>query len=127
MKKFSLYVNIVLRHARYGSLREAASYAWRHRRFWEGAESDGRPYVHIGHKADEDLPPAGDNDDDAPVCVLCGAPWEPPVKNLCECGGFCTWGKEKGGPPSSWDVHKNGSWTPKPVPKDLLQQPRNLE
>lgn len=52
------------------------------------------------------------------VCVLCGAPWLPGYKNRCECGGFCTWGKKKDGPPSSWDVQADGSWTPKPVPKE---------
>jgi hypothetical protein len=36
------------------------------------------------------------------VCVLCGEPWEPPVKNRCECGGFCTWGEAKGAQPDSW-------------------------
>ena len=43
------------------------------------------------------------------VCVICGNPWEPSFKNRCECGGFCTWGYEKGGDPLSWN--KNG--TPK--------------
>lgn len=36
------------------------------------------------------------------VCVLCGNPWEPPVKNICECGGICTWGSAKGANPDSW-------------------------
>ena len=47
------------------------------------------------------------------VCVLCGEPWEPPVKNLCQCGGFCTWGHEKGGSPGSWDITPDGKWIPK--------------
>ena len=50
------------------------------------------------------------------VCVLCGAPWVPGCKNLCECGGFCTWGPAKGAEPSSWDVDADGNWTPKPPP-----------
>ncbi len=53
------------------------------------------------------------------VCVLCGTPWHGP-SNRCmnkDCNGFCSWGKEKGGPPSSWDVNKNGSWVLKPVPR----------
>jgi len=56
------------------------------------------------------------------VCVLCGAPWLS-FSNRCiqpACKGFCTWGETMGGPPSSWDVHPDGSWTPKPVPKDLV-------
>lgn len=61
------------------------------------------------------------------ICVLCGAPWEPGCKNVCECGGFSTWGYAKGGPPSSWDVHEDGSWTPKPVPKDYKEsKPKEL-
>ena len=51
------------------------------------------------------------------VCVLCGAPWEPSVKNVCECGGFCTWGETKGGKPNSWDVNVDGAWTPKAPPE----------
>jgi len=50
------------------------------------------------------------------VCVLCGKPWVPKFKNRCECGGFCTWGEEKGGNPSSWNVTEKG-WIPKPAPK----------
>ncbi len=57
-----------------------------------------------------------EQNDDALVCVLCGRPWEPAVKNRCECGGFCTWGTAKDGDPDSWDVHPDGSWTPKPPP-----------
>jgi len=52
------------------------------------------------------------------VCVLCGIPWDPPVVNACpnpKCKGFCTWGKKKGGDPSSWIKTKNG-WIPRPVP-----------
>jgi hypothetical protein len=52
------------------------------------------------------------------VCVLCGRPWEQHA-NRCECGGFCTWGTEKGGKPSSWDIAENGNWTPKAPPKFL--------
>lgn len=63
---------------------------------------------------------ADDDKIDDLVCVLCGAPWQPPIKNRCECGGFCTWGKAKDGPPSSWDIDKQGRWTPKPVPKPSL-------
>ena len=53
------------------------------------------------------------------VCVLCGEPWEPFFKNRCECGGFCTWGDKKGGPPSSFDVTEDGKWIPKPPPKQI--------
>jgi hypothetical protein len=48
------------------------------------------------------------------VCVLCGEPWEPSIKNRCECGGFCTWGPAKGAQPSSWT--EDGQ--PRPVPKE---------
>lgn len=54
------------------------------------------------------------------VCVLCGEPWEPMVKNRCECGGFCTWGPAKGAKPSSW--REDGS--PEPVPQDVLDAVR---
>jgi hypothetical protein len=47
------------------------------------------------------------------VCVLCGAPWAPAVKNRCECGGFCTWGPAKGAPPSSWTA--DGQPRPAPI------------
>ena len=53
------------------------------------------------------------------VCVLCGSPWLPEIKNRCECGGMCSWGKKKGGLPSSWEVHEDGSWTPKPPPSGV--------
>lgn len=49
-----------------------------------------------------------DEDDDASVCVLCGAPWVPEVKNVCECGGFSTWGKSKGAEPTSWVKTEHG-------------------
>lgn len=49
---------------------------------------------------------------EASVCVLCGMPWEPSIKNLCECGGFCTWGPAKGASPTSWNVTDQG-WSPK--------------
>jgi hypothetical protein len=39
------------------------------------------------------------------VCVLCGEPWEPSLKNICECGGFCTWGEKKGAKPMSWRIY----------------------
>lgn len=55
------------------------------------------------------------------VCVKCGEPW-PPAANRCpNCNAFCAWGHELAGPPSSWDVHEDGSWTPKPVPEDLIR------
>lgn len=60
------------------------------------------------------------------VCVLCGEPWEPAVKNRCECGGFCTWGEAKDGPPSSWDVSVDGGWTPKPPPADVIARVEGL-
>lgn len=60
----------------------------------------------------------GKDDREISVCVLCGEPWLPSVKNRCECGGFCTWGAAKGAPPDSWDVTEEG-WTPKPVPEDV--------
>jgi hypothetical protein len=50
------------------------------------------------------------------VCVLCGAPWHP-ARNVCKCGGFATWGKEKGGPPDSFIVNEDGSWSLRPPPK----------
>jgi len=46
------------------------------------------------------------------VCVCCGAPWEPAVKNRCECGGFCTRGYSKGGRALSW----RDDGTPNPPP-----------
>lgn len=54
------------------------------------------------------------------VCVLCGRPWFPGIKNRCECGGFCTWGHEKGGNPLSFNVHDDGKWSLKfPTKSDL--------
>lgn len=50
------------------------------------------------------------------VCVLCGEPWVPAIKNRCECGGFCTWGPAKGAQPSSW----NPDGSPKPPPQDVM-------
>jgi len=50
------------------------------------------------------------------VCVLCGEPWLPSIKNRCECGGFCTWGYEKGGDPLSWASTDKG-WIANPPPK----------
>ena len=48
------------------------------------------------------------------VCVICGRPWVPSIKNRCNCGGFCTWGDKKGGEPSSWQ--KVGEkYIPRPV------------
>src|SRR5579864_1483008 len=49
------------------------------------------------------------------VCVLCGELWEPGYKNLCECGGFCTWGESKGAQPLSW----NEDGTAKAPPKGI--------
>lgn len=54
------------------------------------------------------------------ICVLCGRPWVPAVKNRCECGGFCTWGRAMG-KPDSWDVTKDGKWVPKPPPVDTSE------
>lgn len=53
------------------------------------------------------------------VCVLCGRPWLPGVKNRCECGGFCTWGEKQGGDPSSWTVTDEG-WIPNPPPDSAV-------
>ena len=39
------------------------------------------------------------------VCVLCGEPWMPEFKNRCECGGFCSWGYERGGEMLSWGIY----------------------
>lgn len=58
--------------------------------------------------------------EDVLVCVICGEPWEPTVKNVCECGALCSWGYEKGGNPLSWDVTPDGKWNPKPPPKEKL-------
>lgn len=54
---------------------------------------------------------------DVLVCVICGEPWAE-YSNTCECGGFCTWGKEKGGCPSSWHRDKQGNYVPNPPPKE---------
>ena len=51
-----------------------------------------------------------------PVCVLCGRPWIPAVKNRCECGGICSWGVAKGAEPESWQK-VSGGHVPRPVPK----------
>ena len=64
------------------------------------------------------MSPSADEHDlanDTLVCVLCGRPWLPEVKNLCECGGFCSWGEKQGGDPSSWTVTEQG-WIPNPPP-----------
>lgn len=53
------------------------------------------------------------------VCVLCGEPWVR-AANRCKCGGFCTWGEKKDGPPSSWNIEKNGQWIPKKPPQDTF-------
>ncbi len=56
---------------------------------------------------------------DGYVCVLCGAPWPKSHRNDCEaCGGFCTWGQERGGEPTSWKVTPDG-WIPNPVPAQI--------
>lgn len=49
------------------------------------------------------------------ICVLCGRAWEPAIKNLCECGGFCTWGYELN-KPLSYHKNENGNWVPNPPP-----------
>lgn len=49
------------------------------------------------------------------ICVLCGKPWEPGYKNVCECGGSCSWGYEMG-KPLSWTVMPDGSSVPNPPP-----------
>ena len=55
-------------------------------------------------------------DKDNLVCVICGEIWGK-YNNLCHtCGGFCTWGKKKGGPPSSWNVNIHGEWNPNSPP-----------
>jgi hypothetical protein len=51
-------------------------------------------------------------EDKETVCTVCGMLWVPPHKNLCECGGFCTWGKEKGADPDSWE-YVSGRWIPR--------------
>lgn len=53
-------------------------------------------------------PPDYSGEDYDTVCVLCGRPWVPSIKNRCECGGFCTWGKEKGAEPESWEKTDKG-------------------
>ena len=58
------------------------------------------------------------------ICVLCGREWLPAVKNLCECGGFCTWGYEPN-KPESFTVDEDGNWHLKPVPKDVLDNINN--
>jgi hypothetical protein len=50
-----------------------------------------------------------EEDYDNLVCVLCGELWEPEYKNLCECGGFCSWGYEKGGKMLSWGNYDDSS------------------
>lgn len=48
------------------------------------------------------------------VCVLCGWGWMS-VSNRClnpDCRGFCTWGHEQGGDPSSW-VREGDGWRPR--------------
>jgi len=52
------------------------------------------------------------------VCVHCGRPWVPSIKNVCECGGVCSWGAKKGARPASWK-EKDGKLVPrKPPQKD---------
>jgi hypothetical protein len=55
------------------------------------------------------------------ICVLCGKPWLPAVKNRCECGGFCTWGYELM-EPESFTIDEEGIWHFNPVPKDILDK-----
>jgi hypothetical protein len=52
-----------------------------------------------------------------PVCVLCGRPWTPGIKNVCECGGFCTWGEAKGAEPDSWEKTAGGGYIPRRPPE----------
>lgn len=52
------------------------------------------------------------------VCVLCGRPWTPKWKNVCECGGFCTWGPAVGADPDSW-INTGNGFVPKPPPEDV--------
>lgn len=53
MNKLRFYINTVRRHAHYGSRRMALSYALRHWRFWQGADTSGEPYVHIGSRKEK--------------------------------------------------------------------------
>jgi hypothetical protein len=49
------------------------------------------------------------------VCVHCGRPWEG-IKNVCECGGVCSWGYALSGEPLSWTKTENGYYpTPPPA------------
>lgn len=57
-------------------------------------------------------------EDNGTICVLCGKPWLPSIKNRCECGGFCTWGYELG-KPLSWIVQEDGKWILNPPSKNL--------
>jgi hypothetical protein len=57
------------------------------------------------------------------VCVICGEPWEPPIKNRCECGGFCTWGYAKGADPLSWHKTEGGLVPNPPNVRDTVSQP----
>jgi len=52
------------------------------------------------------------------VCVLCGKPWLPATKILCECGAFCAWGEAKGAEPSPWIKTKNG-YVPRPPEEQM--------
>ncbi len=47
------------------------------------------------------------------ICVLCGADWKNSVNRCKNCQGFCSWGREKGGEPSSWRIGPDGRWTPR--------------
>lgn len=48
------------------------------------------------------------------ICVLCGRDWIPYL-NLCECGGFCTWGFEPM-KPESYHIDEKGNWILNPIP-----------
>lgn len=50
------------------------------------------------------------------ICVLCGIVW-PMFANVCECGGFSTWGY-KPNEPESFTVDKDGNWHLNPAPKE---------
>lgn len=51
------------------------------------------------------------------ICVKCGRSW-PKFANLCECGGFCSWGYEMG-KPLSYKIDESGKWIPNPVDTTL--------
>jgi hypothetical protein len=52
------------------------------------------------------------------ICVLCGREWVPSIKNLCECGGFCTWGYTLN-EPESFHIDDKGNGISIPFQKNL--------